>query len=112
MLKRRAKIDGQRLPFDLDDLVKMAHATVVCPYCKNAIPPQLLCFDHKIPTCRNGPHALDNVTPCCIPCNLRKGLLSSEEYVALLALLETFHPRAAGDVRGRLAAGGRRYARK
>jgi 5-methylcytosine-specific restriction endonuclease McrA len=111
-LKRRAAADGRRLPFDLDALVKLARACPTCGYCKNCCPSNLLTFDHKLPVARGGRHDLDNHAVCCIPCNLRKGLLSAEEYVQLLALLQTFHPRAAGDVRGRLAAGGRRYARK
>jgi hypothetical protein len=44
------------------------------------------------------------------PCNEAKGgSLDADEFRALLALLRGSHPRAWGDVLGRLRAGGKRY---
>lgn len=109
--RRRARADGQTLDYTAEDLERLVREAPVCPYCKNVIVPAAVTFDHLVPTARGGRHLLANLTPCCQPCNERKGQLSADEYRALMALVKKFHPRAFADVMGRLRSGGARYAR-
>jgi 5-methylcytosine-specific restriction endonuclease McrA len=108
---KRARVDGQEIDYDLGALLDLVHATSACPYCGNLIPAGALTFDHRMPTPRGGVHQLANLTACCVPCNLAKGCLTSEEFRQLRAVLRTMHPRAFTDVLARLRSGGARYAR-
>ena len=107
--RSRARQDHQRLDYSLRQLLELAGRAQVCPYCKQPLTPGILTFDHAVPTCRRADYGLANLRACCRPCNSAKGLMSADEYLALLALLKTFHPAVFGDVLGRLRAGGRRY---
>jgi hypothetical protein len=108
-LRRKARADGQQLVVDLEDLVQLAHDRPTCPYCGNLVPANLLTFDHRQPICRGGAHSLANLTACCRPCNMAKGLMTAEEFADLRRLIRTFHPRAHADILARLRAGGTRY---
>jgi 5-methylcytosine-specific restriction endonuclease McrA len=108
--RRRAARDFQRLDYTLADLERLAAASPCCCYCGTPLPAGGFAFDHKTPTARAADHVLGNLAVCCIPCNTAKGLLTAEEFLQLLALLRTWHPRAGSDLLARLRAGGRRYA--
>lgn len=107
--RARAKKDMQCLDYGLADLERLARRTVACPYCGAVLNPGGISFDHRTPLSRRADYRLANVAVCCPPCNCSKGCMSADEYLAMLALLKTFHPAAWGDVLGRLRGGGRRY---
>jgi 5-methylcytosine-specific restriction endonuclease McrA len=108
--KRRAARDGVTLDYDLDHLILVASLSKLCHYCN--LPMSLaFSFDHKTPIARGGKHSAGNLALCCQPCNQRKGRLSCEEYRQLLALVACWSPAAQEDIRRRLVAGGRLYAR-
>jgi 5-methylcytosine-specific restriction endonuclease McrA len=110
--RRRAAADLQApLRYGLRDLEDLARAATTCGYCGGVLSVATLAFDHPTPTCRAADYTLANLAVCCVPCNLAKGVLTAEEFLALLALLRRWHPRASGDVLARLRAGGQRYAR-
>ena len=88
---------------------------VRCRYCNAWFILEELAVDHAIPLSRGGSPGLDNLEYPCKSCNDRKGSMSPDEYLALLAFLETI-PLARIDVLKRLeqsvklAAGARRNA--
>jgi 5-methylcytosine-specific restriction endonuclease McrA len=45
--------------------------------------------DHKTPLCRGGSHTASNVVPACGLCNSRKGRRTYEEFVEVIAGLNT-----------------------
>lgn len=63
--------------------------------------------DHVQPTSRGGLFRLANLCVCCQRCNEIKGLLTADEFAALLALMRAWPERARADVLRRLWAGGR-----
>jgi hypothetical protein len=109
--RRRAAADRQGpLGYGLLDLEALARGATTCAYCGAVLSVATLTFDHATPTCRAADYTLGNLAVCCGSCNTAKGLLTAEEFLGLLALLRTWHPRASGDVLGRLRSGGWRYA--
>jgi 5-methylcytosine-specific restriction endonuclease McrA len=107
--RARAKKDCQCLDYGLLDLERLARRTQSCSYCGAVLSQGAISFDHRVPTSRRADYRLCNLAVVCPPCQLAKGALSADEYVALLALLRRSHPAAWGDVLGRLRSGGRRY---
>lgn len=107
--RKRARADHQALDYGLAELERLARRTQACPYCGAVLSPGTISFDHRVPTSRRADYRLCNLAVVCPPCQLAKGALSADEYVALLALLRRSHPAAYGDVLGRLRSGGRRY---
>jgi 5-methylcytosine-specific restriction endonuclease McrA len=87
---------------------------VVCRYCNQVTTLAEMAVDHAYPLSRGGSAGLDNLEYPCKHCNDRKGSLSPDEYLALLAFLETKIPLGRIDVLKRLeqsiklAAGARR----
>ena len=51
-----------------------------CAYCGQSHHPRYLRIDHKYPFSRGGSDDFDNLQILCNPCNLRKGILSDEEF--------------------------------
>lgn len=86
---------------------------IQCRYCRGYFTLTDLAVDHAKPLSRGGSPGLDNLEYPCKPCNDRKGSMSPDEFLALLAFLETI-PLARIDVLKRLeqsvklAAGARR----
>jgi 5-methylcytosine-specific restriction endonuclease McrA len=107
--RARARADHQALDYGLAQLEALARRTQACPYCGAVLSPGAISFDHRTPLARRADYRLANVAVVCPPCQLAKGALSADEYMALLALLRQSHPAVYGDVLGRLRAGGRRY---
>jgi 5-methylcytosine-specific restriction endonuclease McrA len=83
---------------------------VLCRYCRRPLGLNLH-FDHATPTARGGTHSLDNLAVCCLRWNALKGILTADEFAALLAFLARLHLAEAKDLARRLLAGGRRYRR-
>lgn len=44
-----------------------------CHYCGVSLSKSNRSFDHKIPLSRSGSHTIENIVPCCMDCNRRKG---------------------------------------
>jgi 5-methylcytosine-specific restriction endonuclease McrA len=107
--RARARADHQALDYGLADLERLARRTQACPYCGAVLSPGTVSFDHRVPTSRRADYRLCNLAVVCPPCQSAKGRMSADEYLALLALLKTFHPAVFGDVLGRLRGGGKRY---
>ena len=121
MVTRIAKKKLPPLPFTKEEF--RAHVlaalggyddgAVQCRYCRGFFTLQDLAVDHAKPLSRGGSPGLDNLEYPCKPCNDRKGSMSPDEFLALLAFLETI-PLARIDVLKRLeqsvklAAGARR----
>jgi hypothetical protein len=112
--RRRAHADHQQdaVP-PLDALVQLVKDSPTCAYCGCVLTPETFSLDHKMPTCRRADYSLGALAVCCLPCQQRKGLLSSDEFRQVLALIATWPPRAGSDLLARLrAGGGARYGRR
>jgi 5-methylcytosine-specific restriction endonuclease McrA len=108
--RARARKDSQQLDYGLAELERLARRSPCCAYCGCVLTPGTLSFDHATPTARAANYSFSNLVACCGGCNLAKGAgMNAQEFKSLLSLLKTFHPRAHGDVLGRLRSGGRRY---
>ena len=44
--------------------------------------------EHRVPLSRGGANSATNIVPSCAPCNLRKGVLTDEEFLEKLDMLE------------------------
>lgn len=83
MNNRRAKKDANGGSHTLKEWQdKCAAYDHRCAYCGEA---KKLTRDHVIPLCRGGSDNIDNIVPCCKPCNSRKARRTSAEYLALSA---------------------------
>lgn len=108
--KRRAKADGQELDYTLEALRNIVQGQLEegeCPYCRCLLKIQNLSVDHDEPLSRGGEHRLHNLDVVCEKCNLAKGILTGQEYVELLRVLNGWPASVRQDVLGRLRAGGR-----
>jgi 5-methylcytosine-specific restriction endonuclease McrA len=47
--------------------------------------PDGMTFDHRTPVCRGGMTTIDNLVLACRECNLTKGDMTAEEFVATRA---------------------------
>ena len=73
-----------------------------CRYCSAWFTVENLAVDHAIPLARGGSQGLDNLEFPCSRCNSRKGGLTPDEYLALLAFLDRNIPFGRLDVLERL----------
>ena len=72
----------------VDDLaaVKRVYAraaaadVIPCEYCGRATVAGGRHIDHPTPLARGGPHAAENLSIACVPCNLRKGTRTATEF--------------------------------
>lgn len=111
--RQRAKAIGVlKLPYGLEDLMRLAEAGRTCFWCKTPLGWMTLVFDHVQPTARGGAFTIANTCCCCQRCNALKGMLTAEEFALLRELLAKLHPTAAADLARRLVAGGTRYSRR
>ncbi len=79
--RRRARTAGKPsfTAREWADLVQRWDAR--CSYCGAAGSLQV---DHRTPLARGGPNTIDNILPACGPCNLKKRLMTEEEFRAFL----------------------------
>jgi len=52
-----------------------------CYYCKRPSSKKRLHIEHKLPLCRGGTHAAENLCVACVECNVAKGTMSAEEFL-------------------------------
>ena len=97
-----------KLPFTVVDLRELIADRIClpCPYMGTTVTVKDFSLDHKTPVSRGGLSSLDNLVVCSKGGTLTKGILTSEEFQALMAILDEFPQEARGDVIGRLKAGG------
>lgn len=55
-----------------------------CHYCDEPLTLRTTTKDHLTPLCRGGSNLIDNLVPACLACNQDKGILTEEEYWALI----------------------------
>jgi hypothetical protein len=108
--RRRAAADRQPLEYDLAALLDLVNGEDRCAYCDAWLTVTTFAPDHAMPTSRTANYTSGNVAVTCEPCNSAKGLLSAQEFLALLALVAGWHPWARADLLARLRAGGKRFA--
>lgn len=81
--RRRARILGAGPSFTAAEWTALVEAhRGRCGYCGNVRP---LHADHRLPLERGGTSAIENILPACARCNLRKHLMTEEEFRARLA---------------------------
>lgn len=109
--KRSREFSGESLPYTLDQLRAQVIIPAICnPRCVYCgfivISESSFQIDHRVPLSRGGRWALSNLILCCAECNAIKGLLTSDEYMALRTLVLDWNPMAAKDMFRRLKIGG------
>lgn len=57
-----------------------------CYYCNKITPKRKRHVDHKIALARGGKHCVENLCCSCAPCNMKKHMLSDEEFTGQLNL--------------------------
>jgi hypothetical protein len=90
------------LPFTLSrfreyllDLLGDERGITRCTYCLQPLDILCLQLDHRIPPkSQGGSIGIDNLAPCCAPCNAQKGELRGDAFRALLMLVNN-DPRLA-----------------
>jgi 5-methylcytosine-specific restriction endonuclease McrA len=104
--KRRAKKYGAELTYTADDLCDHLLPLGSCTYCGARLTPKGFQVDHTMPLARGGSWELSNTQAICTPCNRRKNSLLHDEFIALLAFLDTQGDYVKRNVLARMAAGG------
>ncbi len=73
-----------------------------CYLCGRALSLRRTTYDHVDPLCQGGADTVENLRPCCQPCNVLKGQLSLDEFHARYpahAAIMASDPRPAPRVR-------------
>lgn len=96
---------------DMQWLARGITRGTTCLYCQAGIDGVTFSLDHKLPISRGGSHALYNLAICCKRCNMAKGAMNDEEYLALLYLLRTFYDGGESVLR-RLVSSGNMFRRR
>ena len=85
-LRRRArKVDAEGTFTAQEWRLLKARYRGRCAYCGKK--PKVLTADHVVPLAGGGRHAIDNIVPACMPCNVRKGVRPAPAYQPLLSVL-------------------------
>lgn len=74
---------GQHGPREWIDVLQAARG--FCFYCRDFVGQHALGKDHRVPVSRGGSDSIENIAPCCWPCNHSKANLTDIEYVTYLA---------------------------
>jgi 5-methylcytosine-specific restriction endonuclease McrA len=81
--RRRARLLGAGPSFAAAEWIGLVQAhDGRCAYCGKLRP---LHADHRVPLERGGKNEIANILPACAPCNLRKHLMTEDEFRARLA---------------------------
>lgn len=107
--KRRAKLYGQSLDYDLADLTALAGTPgnlSRCRYCKTLLTIATLNCDHRVAVSEGGSFSLSNLEFICKSCNTIKGRLSDVHMMGLVAFFSELPSRVVQDLSARLKAGG------
>ncbi len=91
MKTRTEKLDKVMLVTkeNLLDLVSTSYGTP-CKYCQTQLTYKNYVCDHIYPLSRGGESEKDNLQIICKRCNTQKGPMLEEEFIALMALINTF----------------------
>jgi hypothetical protein len=82
--RRRARALGAGPSFTAAEWIALVAAHEQrCAYCGS---PGQLHADHRTPLARGGTNSIENLLPACATCNLRKHLLTEDEFRARLAM--------------------------
>ena len=70
---------------EMKKLIILGQLFPLCAYCgKQITNPDDLTQDHQLPLSRGGQTKASNLVPACIHCNREKGMLTADEYRAVL----------------------------
>lgn len=109
---KRAQASGCALDYDLADLRHLLKFILSCSCCGADLTPASFSLDHVRPLSRAGSHSLANLVACCRSCNLAKGMLTHDEYQALLWTAGAWPDDVRRHFFARLKAGSRIYRGK
>ena len=76
------------LGYALAALLELVEGADRCCSCGAELTVATFAQEHKTPTYRAADYTLGDLAVCCEPCNSAKGLLSAQEFRALLALVD------------------------
>jgi hypothetical protein len=108
-MRKKLKNDKAELPFTLNEfradilgvMGGKEDGAIECRYCKTHFLLEGIAVDHYKPLSKGGSPGLDNIDYPCRPCNNRKGSMDPQDFIKLLAFLETI-PMSRIDVLKRL----------
>lgn len=70
---------------EMKKLIILGQLAPLCTYCgKRITNPDDFTQDHQTPLSRHGKTELSNLVPACMHCNQEKGMLTADEYMAVL----------------------------
>lgn len=70
---------------EMKKLIILGQLAPLCAYCgKQITDPNDFTQDHQLPISRGGETKESNLVPACMHCNQEKGMLTAEEYMAVL----------------------------
>lgn len=79
--KRKEKILCDNITQNQVEELLLSHNNK-CFYCHVDVKSGInLHLDHMIPLCKGGVHSIDNLTPACNTCNLKKGRMTADEFL-------------------------------
>lgn len=81
-LARRQRISESPELFTRAEIIQRDNA--ICHLCGKTCQPHEIHIDHDQPLSRGGTHTRANVHVACAECNLRKGTMTTSEYLATL----------------------------
>ncbi len=83
---RKARIKANGGTFSAEEFVSIVEAfDYTCPCCKERFNLNELTPDHIVPLSKGGVNSIDNIQPLCLPCNIRKGVKTTN-YLNVIAL--------------------------
>jgi hypothetical protein len=113
-MQGRAKKMGREMPFTLREFREWLLAgpfkgswdnAVQCAYCRAWLNALTFVPDHVEPVKYGGSFGLDNLTLCCQPDNIAKGVMSADGFKRLLEFSTQLHPQDSADMFGRMKNG-------
>lgn len=110
-LKKRAKMDGHFLDFELEDIRRIVREAIEhahCPFCRGELLPGNFSADHKLPISRGGTHSIVNILICCLNCNLAKGPIEYFEWRELMQVMSSWPLEIRRHTLVRLKAGAKK----
>lgn len=76
--KQRKRLKGGSFPL-AEWKVRLSEFNGWCPYCGES--GNKLSVDHVVPICKGGTNAIENLIPCCRPCNNKKHTKDLEDWI-------------------------------
>ena len=85
-LKRRRFLKKEHSQDDWN--AKLKEYNYRCAYCNTT--GSNLEKDHVIPVSRGGSDKIENIVPCCLPCNRRKSAMNKDDFIKKLISVSSF----------------------